>query len=147
MAKGYKSGGRDFKKGVVTNPNGRPRLPDDVKAARALTRNDLDRYLTKFLSMSKDELKQAQSNPNANMLELLIGSVVTHAVNKGDQSRLGFLLERLSSIGKVREQVEHSGPNGGPLQIQTAIQHLSIEELYEQYSQKKLASAPKLLED
>lgn len=108
MAKGKKTGGRNFEVGHPPM-GGRPRLPDDVKEARALTRADLDRHLTRFMAMGPNELAEVRKNPNSTMLELLIISVMTHGVNKGDQQRLGFLLERLSSIGKVKERVEVSG--------------------------------------
>lgn len=136
-----------FKPGQSGNPNGRPKIPIDVKESRQLTRIELDRQLNRLIAMSPEQLAEVRKDPKSTMLELLIVSVITHGINKGDQTRLNFLLERLSSIGKVKETVEHLGPNGGPLQIQTAIQHLSLEELYEQYSQKKLASTPKLIQD
>lgn len=108
MAKGTFTGGRQFKKGHPGGP-GRPRLSEDVKEARALTRNDLDRYLTQFMAMGPTELEAIKKNPKSTMLELLIASIITHGISKGDQQRLGFLLERLSSIGKVKERVELSG--------------------------------------
>lgn len=46
-----------------------------------------------------------------------------------------------------QQSLEVTGSINQNIQVAHTLQPLSIEELYEQYNQKKLASAPKLLED
>lgn len=104
MAKGRKTGGKNFQPGVVTNPNGRPKTPEDLKQARKLTSLELERALNEFLSKSKDELKEIKENPKSTMLQLMIHSIVVNAVNKGDQQRMDFLLNR--TIGKIEEKLK-----------------------------------------
>jgi hypothetical protein len=100
-----------FKPGNPGGP-GRPQIPDDVKQARALTQATLELALNKYLLMSPSELKKAQADPETSMLDLLIISIVTHGVNRGDQNRVDFLLSRL--LGKVKQQIEHSGEIANP---------------------------------
>lgn len=92
-----------FKPGNPGGP-GRPIVPDDIKEARKLTSTEVERILTQLLSMSPSELVQIKQNPKSTMLELMIHSIVVNAVNKGDQQRLDFLLQRV--IGKVKEKIE-----------------------------------------
>lgn len=103
MAKGKKTGGRDFKPGWEGG-NGRPRVPEDIKEARKITTIEVERILTELMSMSPSELVQIKQNPKSTMLELMIHSILVNAVNKGDQQRLDFLLQRL--IGKVKEKID-----------------------------------------
>ncbi len=104
MAKGKKTGGRNFVPGVVTNPNGRPRIPEDLIGARKVNRAEVERLLNKFLIMGPLELNEFKRDPKATMLELMIHSIVVKAVNSGDQQRLDFLLNRL--IGPVKQQLQ-----------------------------------------
>ena len=133
MAKGIKTGGKDFVKGKPGGP-GRPPLPDDVKELRQLTRADLDRHLTRLMTLDPHELAKEKTNPKITMLELLIISVMTHGVNKGDQARLGWLVERISSIGKVKEHLD--------IEVTRRFKDLTNEELL-----KLLPEAMKALED
>ncbi len=91
-------------KGVSGNPNGRPKLPQDVVEARKLNRNEVERILTRHVRMTKTELESAQKDPNTPALENLIVGVLLEGMKSGDHVRLNFLLDRL--IGKPTEHVE-----------------------------------------
>lgn len=99
--------GRPFKKGVSGNPNGRPRLPDEIKEARALTQSALHKTINELIHCSRDELALKLKDPQTTMLQLMIGSIISQATQKGDQLRLNFVLDRL--IGKVKEDINLSG--------------------------------------
>lgn len=103
MAKGTKTGGKDFKKGWKGGP-GRPKVPEDLKEVRKITNTSLETKLHEFLTMSAQELSGVKQNPKSSMLELMIHSIVVNAVNRGDQQRMGFLMDRL--LGKVKDQIE-----------------------------------------
>lgn len=119
MAKGKKTGGRDFLPGQSGNPNGQPKVPQEIKDARQLTKLELERLLNKYMVMTKDEVQEALKNPATPALELMIGSIVAKAVSGGDDKRLNFLLERM--IGKVKEKVEHTGADGQALALAPQI--------------------------
>jgi hypothetical protein len=116
MAKGRKTGGNDFKDGNPGGP-GRPTTPDEVKLARSMNQVELSRILNDLIYCSKDELKAKLSEPSISVFELAIGSIIKNAVEKGDQTRIAFLLERL--VGKPKETIE----------IQNPYNDMSLEEL------------------
>ena len=95
MAIGRKTGGRDFEPGNNANPNGRPRVPEDVKQARKLTRMELERILNEYVYLSKGEITDRLKSTGTPALELIIGSIIVKAVTAGDQQRMNFLLDRL----------------------------------------------------
>src|SRR5687768_11480074 len=112
MAKGKKTGGRDLKKGETANPNGRPRLPEDIKEARALNKIELERILNKYLYLSRAELNAELAKPNTPAIELTVGKILSEALKRGDERRLDFILTRV--VGAVKRVHEHSGPDGKP---------------------------------
>lgn len=126
MAKGKKTGGRNFKKGASGNPKGPAPLPEDIKETRKLTQIEFERIANKYLFARKDEIAKASVDPNTPVIELLIGSIIHKAVVEGDERRLDFLLARL--VGKVVQPVAHSGPDGGPIPVES-YSNLTDEEV------------------
>lgn len=106
MARGRKTGGRDFQKGQPGGP-GRPRLPDDIKQSRALTKIELERILNKFMFLSIKEIDAISKDTTSIAIESVVASIVLKAVAFGDQQRLNFVLDRL--IGKVKEVLDVNG--------------------------------------
>lgn len=106
MARGRKTGGKNFKAGQSGNPKGRPPLPVDLKEARELNREELERIINRFLYMTKDEVKAYSQAGTATTLELMVIGLIGKAITHGDHHRLGFIAERL--IGKVKQPVEVS---------------------------------------
>jgi hypothetical protein len=106
MAKGKKTGGRNFEPG---DPRaGRPALPGDIKAARKLTAVELQRVLTDFLHLTPQQLMERISSGDATMLEGLIGSIMQKGIQDGSYAHLNFLFER--TVGKVKDSLEVSLP-------------------------------------
>jgi len=101
--------GKPFKPGQSGNPSGRPKLPDDVLKLKKTTQAEAEASLIAMLRMSKEELSAKLNDPKTSMSELAIGSVIAKAVKEGDQSRLGFVWDRL--FGKVKEIVEQTNIN------------------------------------
>lgn len=106
MAKGFKTGGRNFVKGQVSNPKGRPRTPDDLKMARQMYAHDIEAAIYKYGDMTIEQLKAAVSNPSTPSKDLAIIKIMTEAISKGDHQRLDFILNR--TIGKVKDTVDHN---------------------------------------
>lgn len=103
MAKGRKTGGRDFQKGHPGNPLGRCD-PPDLRESRKLTRQEFERLVDRYLKMGSEELSKLVKDKTTSNLELMIASIVHKAIVQGDQKRLDFLLDRL--IGKVVQPIQ-----------------------------------------
>lgn len=125
MAKGQKTGGRNWKKGESGNAKGAPKIPDDLKDARRLNGPEFERIANKLLAMNKEEISKIASDPKTPSLELIVASVVHKAIVEGDAKRLDYLLNR--TIGKVTQPVQHSGVDGGPIAIKNVAQLTSEE--------------------
>lgn len=123
IAKGKKTGGKDFEPGKPGGP-GRPPDSPQMKEFKKLTKVEFINVVNKYLGMTKEEIKQIQVDPNSTMLELLVASIIVKGFNQGDASRLQFFLDR--TIGPIKTKIEHSGPEDGPIKID---ENLSEEEL------------------
>lgn len=94
----------NFKPGQSGNPNGRPKLPPELKAVKALTADEINRMISKYTRMSKAELREAIESPDTPALELMIASGIANGIKTGDYSKIAFLLDR--TIGKVKDSHE-----------------------------------------
>lgn len=92
-----------FKPGQSGNPAGRPAMPEDLKAAKALTKQVLLRELNDLIHMTKSELEAALVAAESTMLRRTAARVIQEADNNGDDRRLGFLLDRM--VGKVKDEL------------------------------------------
>jgi len=115
MAKGKKTGGRNFKKGVSGNPGGATKIPEDLKEARKFTRIEMERVLNRYIHMTKSEIIRAAQDPMTPALELMIASLISKGTNEGDYRRISFLLDRLGFV--VTQDVRVSGGEGGPIKL------------------------------
>lgn len=106
MAKGKKTGGRDWKKGGYQPKNrGRPNVPADLREATKLTKANLEGMLNKYLWMPRSRIESVlQKDTNLPMIEYMIANIVTRAAVHGDTKRLDFILNRI--IGKVKEEID-----------------------------------------
>lgn len=101
MPKGKKYGGRDFQPGHKFS-KGRPKLPDEFKAAQLLTKDQLKNLISKYIFMTPNEL-QALSEKQQEMraVDLIIIGFIGAAL-KGDHYKAEWLIQR--SAGKVTEE-------------------------------------------
>jgi flagellar biosynthesis component FlhA len=106
MAKGMKTGGRNIQKGQVLNPHGAGAHNPVVKAARKLTAETVARMIETIATHPSDELDTLK-NMKLSFLEDFLLQGLIQAKRKGDLETLLKVLERV--IGKVKDQVEHSG--------------------------------------
>lgn len=106
MARGKKTGGRDFQPGNPGGPGPTP-TPPDLKETQKLTRVKVARLMNKYSHLSVQELRKIVQDPNTLAIDALVCSVLGTGISKGDHQRLTFLLDRL--IGPVTQKVQHSG--------------------------------------
>ncbi len=89
-----------WKPGQSGNPGGRAKLPEELRAIKALTQEEVARYVAKYARMGSTELDALVLARSVPMLELAIARIFQEAEAKGDFTRLSFLLDR--AIGKVQ---------------------------------------------
>ena len=104
MARGRKTGGRDFKKGQSGNPKGRPPMPEDLRQIKKLSPALIRNIIAKLSRMSRIELEKHIKQSTTPMLEATIGNVYHKALVNGDYMRMNFLLDR--TIGKVKDEID-----------------------------------------
>ena len=112
MARGRKTGGKDFEKGHKGGP-GKPPTPPDIRASRALTREEFERVAYRLLFINQTDFQKIVKDPETPMFDLMMAAVIHKGVVEGDERRMDFLLSRL--IGKVVQPI--SGPDGKALPI------------------------------
>jgi hypothetical protein len=116
---GTKTGGKDFQIGNAGGP-GKPKLPDDVKQARKLNKIEFERVLNEAIHLNGFEIKTRLSDPTTPAIEMLILKIIAMGINKGDERRLNFILDRL--IGQVKTKVSiDGGEDNQPVGISIAI--------------------------
>lgn len=104
MAKGEKTGGRNFKAGNSGNPSGRPKLPEDVKAMLNLNQAEFVRNANEILSMSVAELDAVIGDQKQPVFKALIARIIKEGLMGGDHKKLEFFLDRI--VGKPKQQIE-----------------------------------------
>ncbi len=114
---------RPWVKGQSGNPGGVPQLPPELKAIKSLTQIEITKLISKFARMSPSQMFVAMKDPNNSIIELTICSIFQQSLEKGDFTRLSFLLDRC--VGKVRDVVE----DDESLDERQELQKLSMKEL------------------
>jgi hypothetical protein len=104
MAKGKKTGGRDWKPGEIPNPKGRPPLPKELKEGRRLNKTEFELIMNKYGWCSLGELEQLVGDKSLPAFEAWIVAIMARGIKTGDWGGNEWIAQRL--IGKVKEQVE-----------------------------------------
>ena len=92
-----------FQKGNPGGP-GRPKMPEELKAVKSLTKTMVEKVIAKYSTMSLEELRVAAANEKLPTMEHMVIAVALKAVEEADHKRTDFLLDR--SVGKVKEVKE-----------------------------------------
>lgn len=112
-----------FQKGVSGNPDGSRRHNKELMAIKKLTAHEVQEIGSLILNGNLTELKAIAGDSTASVLKVWIASVAVKSINKGDGIMLNAILDRI--VGKIKERVELTGANGGPLE---AYLSMSMEE-------------------
>lgn len=98
MAKGRKTGGRNFEKGSCPNPGGRPAMPEALKKLQKNSRVVIMEAMLGMILKPVHEVEAiAESNKSASMIALL-ASVMTKGISMGCNTRAQFFMNYM--IGK-----------------------------------------------
>jgi hypothetical protein len=106
MAKGKKTGGRDFKKGQRGGP-GAPKLPTEIKEAAKFCRKTLQAKLKEMMVATTDELDALVKDKTQPAVNVIFARLISKAA-KGDLACANAVLDR--SVGKVKENIEIEVP-------------------------------------
>lgn len=110
MAKGKKTGGRDWVKGQVPNPIGARAHDPQKKALRKLTHAQVAEVASLILDGDIDALNEVVKDKTSTPLKIWLASVAMKGIQKGDMATLSMLLDRV--VGKVKEKVDLSNDDG-----------------------------------
>ena len=106
---------KPFKKGVVTNPNGRPRKYVSELRSQGYKLAEVNDAIQVLMSMTIDELKEVYTNPKATVLEKTIASAIRKSIEKGSLYSIETLLTRV--YGKPKEQVDLNTAGGIEIKV------------------------------
>lgn len=93
-----------WKAGQSGNPNGKPKMPEELQKANKLSAKKFIEYVNRYVNMNRSEIKEDLERKEATMLELLVGGMISKAVSTQDPVRANFILDR--TIGKVIDKME-----------------------------------------
>lgn len=95
-----------WKKGQSGNPKGRP--PDKLgKVMRQLTAIEFAEIANLIIKGSIRELRAIAQDDSLPAIKVMIAATAVKIIARGDMHALDILLNRL--VGKVKDQVEHTG--------------------------------------
>lgn len=101
-----------IKKGEVRNPEGARAHNQALKQLKHLTKKELADLTNLIVKGDIDELKLIASRKRkASVIQVMVAAVCVKVIEKGDMHSLNMLLDRI--IGKVKDEVHHSGSVGG----------------------------------
>lgn len=110
MAKGRKTGGKNWPKGQSGNPKGRPKLPDEIKEARKLSVKKIIEMFSKYLLMTEAEFEKVDRT-NLTLLEVWFLKNIDTAMQKGNHAVFDKILDRIigRSFMGVKIELPHEG--------------------------------------
>jgi hypothetical protein len=106
MAKGRKTGGADWGKGVSGNVEGRPKLAEEIKQIRKLTAEEIVGTFSKYLGMTQSEMLGLDKR-NLSLLEVWMLKAAELGIKTGNYFILDKILDRV--IGKSSMGIKVEG--------------------------------------
>lgn len=115
-----------FRPGQSGNPSGKPKLPPELAAITSLTRIEAVKIISKYLRMKPDEAIAATQDPNTPIIDKMILKICAEGLAKGDEKKLGFLLEKALGRDPVSTEVTESTEDK---ELREKLSALSDDEL------------------
>ena len=89
------------KKGEVRNPNGRPKLPEEV---RAMKEASIEQLIVSYHKFAFTDLKELNLNPPVNLIEQGVRQTIANFANSGEVDHIARLWDRV--LGKPMESID-----------------------------------------
>ncbi len=94
---------RPFKKGEIHNPAGRPKLPEEVKATRRLTKTELESIVNKYLWCSYEQIEELLKDKKLCVAEAWLVRIMAKGMSTGNWDGFEWIATRL--VGKVENEL------------------------------------------
>lgn len=107
MAKNKKTGGRNILPGRTGNPNGRPKLPPEVKAIRYCSKETVAKLYWDVVNMNRQEVERRLADPTLSLFERNVLAAIVKDISKGVITTIEKLMERV--LGKPKEVIHLDG--------------------------------------
>lgn len=91
--------GKPFEAGNNASP-GPPRLTEEERALRKITKTNFQKAVRKYLTCTKQELLDVAKDPKTEAMDLLIVSVMMKAITTGDEKKMEWFLFQLFGQSK-----------------------------------------------
>lgn len=89
------------KKGEVRNPTGRPKLPEEIRAMKEASTEQL---ISSYHKFAFTDLKEINSNPPVNLIEQGVRQTMMNFANSGEVDHISKLWDRV--LGKPMESID-----------------------------------------
>ena len=90
--------GKPIQKGQVLNPTGRPKLPQEV---RAMKEASIEQLIVSYHKFAFTDLKELSTNPPVNLIEQGVRQTIANFANSGEVDHIAKLWDRV--LGKPLE--------------------------------------------
>lgn len=103
---------KSWKKGQSGNPKGSTPSVPELKEFKKLSKAEMVDIGNLVVKGDVSELQKVAKDPTASVLKVMVAACAAKIISKGDVNALDTLLNRL--IGKVRDEIHHSGEINPP---------------------------------
>ena len=90
-----------IQKGEVRNPTGRPKLPEEIRAMKEASTEQL---ISSYHKFAFTDLKEINSNPPVNLIEQGVRQTMMNFANSGEVDHISKLWDRV--LGKPMESID-----------------------------------------
>lgn len=90
-----------IQKGEVRNPTGRPKLPEEV---RAMKEASIEQLIVSYHKFAFTDLKELNLNPPVNLIEQGVRQTISNFANTGEVDHIARLWDRV--LGKPMESID-----------------------------------------
>ena len=90
-----------IKKGEIRNPTGRPKLPEEI---RAMKEASIEQLIVSYHKFAFTDLKELNSNPPINLIEQGVRQTIANFANSGEVDHISRLWDRV--LGKPLESID-----------------------------------------
>jgi hypothetical protein len=93
--------GKPIQKGQVLNPTGRPKLPEEI---RAMKEASIEQLISSYHKFAFTNLKELNSNPPVNLIEQGVRQTLSNFANSGEVDHISKIWDRV--LGKPLESID-----------------------------------------